>query len=305
MSDYIEIRDVCPRDGFQDFAGEIPSDQKVAIIKRIAQAGIRSVEASSFVSPKAVPALADAEAVFASLDLGDVLVGAFVATRSGAERALAAGARELSTTIPATDGMTEANFRRDRATMLGEVKALATEYGSRSDLSVTIAAAFGCPFDGRVSPDEVVRLAEQLADAGYKRILLGDTIGVANPTQVAELYVRLTSALDGITFGAHFHDARGAGIANVVAAVAHGATLVDGALAGMGGCPFAPGAAGNVATEDVAWLLADLGYAIDPDLRAIAEAAAWLETELDLPLRGRVARARRFDWEDAVSEAVS
>jgi hydroxymethylglutaryl-CoA lyase len=194
--------------------------------------------------------------------------------------------------------MTQANFRRGRDQMLAEVVQLLSEVPTGVETSVTIAVAFGCPFDGEVAPDLVRGLATALAEAGYKRILLGDTIGVGNPHQVGRLFAQLRSDLDGVTLGAHFHDARGAAVANVVAAVDSGASLVDAALGGMGGCPFAPGAAGNVATEDVVWVLGDMGFDTGVDRRGVVEAARWLSEALDVPLRSRTPEARRFDWED-------
>ena len=297
----LELRDVCPRDGLQDLDREVPTEVKAELVRRLGAAGVRSVEITSFVSPKAVPQLADAAALCAQVpaeSLPHVCRSAFVATQSGLERALAAGVDEISTTIPATDGMTQANFRRNRDTMLGEVAAMRGALDAGMPASVTIAVAFGCPFDGVVAPEQVAGLAERLAEAGYDRILLGDTIGVGDPGQVRALFGLLRSRLpDDLTLGAHFHDPRGAGIANVVAAVETGATMVDAALGGLGGCPFAPGAAGNVATEDVAWLLHDLGYTFDGDPAAIVEAAQWMGKALDLPLRSRTPKARRFDWE--------
>jgi hydroxymethylglutaryl-CoA lyase len=297
----LELRDVCPRDGLQDHGPHVPVELKADLVRHIYAAGLRSIEMTSFVSPKAVPQLADAAQLCEALPASEVpgaVRSAFVATRGGLERALAAGVDEISTTIPATDGMTQANFRRGRDQMLAEVVQLLSEVPTGVETSVTIAVAFGCPFDGEVSPDLVRGLASSLAEAGYKRILLGDTIGVGNPHQAGRLFAQLRSDLDGVTLGAHFHDARGAAVANVVAAVDSGASLVDAALGGMGGCPFAPGAAGNVATEDVVWVLGDMGFDTGVDRRGVVEAARWLSEALDVPLRSRTPEARRFDWED-------
>jgi isopropylmalate/homocitrate/citramalate synthase len=302
----IELRDVCPRDGLQDLDQPIPTSVKAELVQQLHAAGLRSIEVTSFVSPKAIPQLADA-ADLSALIPGDTLPGtlrsAFVATQGGLERALAAGIDEISTTIPATDGMTQANFRRDRDQMLEEVIAMRAGLDAGTPASITIAVAFGCPFDGVVSPEQVLGLAERLAEGGYDRILLGDTIGVGDPRQVSTIYRLLRSRLDDrVTLGAHFHDPRGAGIANTVAAVEAGATMVDAALGGLGGCPFAPGAAGNIATEDIAWLLHDMGYTFDGDPAAIVDAARWMGEALDLPLRSRTPKARRFDWESDRAE---
>ncbi|HWX09942.1 MAG TPA: hydroxymethylglutaryl-CoA lyase [Gaiellaceae bacterium] len=299
----IEIRDVCPRDGLQDYEGDVPTARKAEIIRRIHAVGIRAIEVTSFVSPKAVPQLSDAEALLEELrhdPLDGTVLSAFVATRDGAERALLSGIAELSTTVPATDGMTRANFRRHRAAMLDEVIAMRRAFADQP-MSITIAVAFGCPFDGVVPPSTVLTMAEQLAEAGYDRLFLGDTIGVANPDQVSELVSALAERVPGVRLGGHFHDARGSGVANVVAAVRAGATLIDAALAGMGGCPFVAGAAGNVATEDVVWLLHDMGYEVGVELSEVAEASRWLRDLLDLPVRSRTPNVTRFEWEQRVT----
>jgi hydroxymethylglutaryl-CoA lyase len=297
----LELRDVCPRDGLQDYGPEVPTELKAELVRRIHAADVRSIEITSFVSPKAVPQLADAAELLRLLPperLPGTVRSVFAASRSGVERALAAGVDEISTTVPATDGMTQANFRRDRDAMLDEVVAMRPEIAAGAQSSVTIAVAFGCPFDGPVSADTVLALASRLAEAGYERILLGDTVGVGNPHQVSRLVSRLRSELGSVTLGAHFHDARGVALANVIAAVDAGASMVDAALGGLGGCPFAPGAAGNVATEDVVWALHDLGFDTGVDRAAIIEAANWLADALAVPLCSRTPRARRFEWED-------
>jgi hydroxymethylglutaryl-CoA lyase len=168
-------------------------------------------------------------------------------------------------------------------------------------MSATIAVAFGCPYDGRIEAAAVTELALALAEAGYDTILLGDTIGVADPARVEALVGCLVAALPHATIGAHFHDARGAGVANVVAAVRAGARMVDTALGGLGGCPFAPGAAGNVATEDVVWTLRAMGVALDARPQALTDAAHWMRERLAVELRSRTPQATRFDWERDVA----
>jgi hydroxymethylglutaryl-CoA lyase len=303
----LELRDVCPRDGLQDYSAPVPTEQKLEIVRRLHRLGIRSIEVTSFVSPKLVPQLGDAAELMAAVradEFDDAVFSAFVATQGGCERAVAAGVDEISTTVPATDGMTQANFRRDSEAMLQEVAAIRRDHPTQP-MSVTIAVAFGCPFDGRVPAERVTALAEGLAVAGYDRILLGDTIGVGNPRQVSQIFRTLAERLPTVAFGGHFHDARGAGIANVVAAVDAGAAMIDSALAGMGGCPFAPGAAGNVATEDVVWLLHDMGYDVGVDPEAAADSARWLREMLAVPARSRTPDARRFEWERGRSASAA
>ncbi|KUO56331.1 MAG: hypothetical protein APF78_01825 [Sphingomonadales bacterium BRH_c3] len=296
----IEIRDVCPRDGLQDVTHFIPTAIKFELVKRLYGAGVRSIEATSFVSPRAVPQLADAADLMMMLK-AEALPGAvysvFVANEKGLELAMRAGADEISTTVPASEGMTRANFRIGRGEMLSTVTKLRST-AMDTPMSVTIATAFGCPHDGPVDAQTVIELADSLADAGYRRLFLGDTVGVGNPHQVADLFGRLRERLQDVELGAHFHDPRGIGLANVVAAIEAGATVVDASLGGLGGCPFAPGASGNVATEDVVWALHAMGYAIEPQPTAIVEAAQWLQQCLDIELTSRTPNACRFAWED-------
>jgi hydroxymethylglutaryl-CoA lyase len=303
----LEIRDVCPRDGLQDHGPAVPTATKAELVRKIHAAGVRSIEMTSFVSPKVVPQLADAAQLISLLppsELPGTVRSVFVATAGGLERALAAGVDEISTTIPATDGMTQANFRRDRDQMLSEVTAMPAAMPDGVGLSITIAVAFGCPYDGEVPADGVMTLAGALAEAGYRRIFLGDTIGVGTPHQVAFLFRQLSDALPEVRLGAHFHDARGAGVANVIGAVDCGATLIDTSLGGLGGCPFAPGAAGNVATEDVVWVLEDMGFSTGVNTTGIVDSARWLAQALDVPLRSRTPTARRFDWENRAAAST-
>jgi len=298
----IEIRDVSPRDGLQDLAGFVSTDVKAALVRRLAQVGVGSVEITSFVSPKVVPQLADAadvarQVVADRAELGTTTrLSAFVGTSPWVERALASDLDELSMAVPATDGMSQANFRRDTDTMVREAAAMRA-HASGTDMSATVAVAFGCPFDGAVPLGRVLALATQLHECGYDRIFLGDTIGVADPGQVRTTVAALVQELPAASIGVHFHDSRGAGVANVVTAVEAGATLVDASLAGIGGCPFAPGAAGNVALEDVVWVLEALGVHTGIDREAVTDAARWFAETLSLPLSSKTPRHRLFAWE--------
>jgi hydroxymethylglutaryl-CoA lyase len=299
MSTELEIRDVSPRDGLQDHQGFVPTETKAELVRKLVGAGVRSVEITSFVSPKVVPQLADAPELCEQLrsdNLDGVRLSAFVGTASWLDRALAWDLDEISIAVPATDAMSEANFRRDTATMLVQAADMRRQAPSTS-MSATIAVAFGCPYDGAVALQRVLDLADALAGAGYERILLGDTIGVANPRQVTQVVTALTERFPEISIGGHFHDSRGAAVANVVAAVSAGAQVIDAALAGIGGCPFAPGAAGNVALEDVVWVLEGMGVRTGIDRAAVTEAADWLAQTLGVPLSSKTPRHRLFEWE--------
>lgn len=296
----ITVRDVAPRDGLQDYERVIATEDKVRLVRRIYEAGLRWIELTSFVSPKRVPQLADAPKLCASIardPLPGLETSAFAATRGGMDRALAAGVTEISTTVPATDAMTQANFGRDRDTMLREVIEMRAD--APVAMSVTIAVAFACPFEGPVAPEEVFRLAYALREGGYETVLLGDTIGFANPRSSGRLVSELVDRCAPARIGAHFHDARGAGIANVVAAADAGAALIDASMGGIGGCPFAPGAAGNVATEDVVWVLEQAGFSTGIDPAAAAAASRWMKESLHIATRGRLADVEEFVWEAA------
>jgi hydroxymethylglutaryl-CoA lyase len=301
MTADIEIRDVSPRDGLQDHAQFVPTRIKAELVRRLVGAGVRSIEITSFVSPKVIPQLADAAELCEQLraeDLSGVRLSAFVGTASWLDRALAWDLDEVSIAVPATDAMSEANFRRDTATMLTEAAAMRRQAPDLA-MSATIAVAFGCPYDGAVSVERVLELADSLAGAGFERILLGDTIGVANPAQVTRVVASLTERFPEISIGGHFHDSRGAAVANVVAAVGAGASVIDAALAGIGGCPFAPGAAGNVSLEDVVWVLEGMGTRTGIDRAAVTNAARWLAGTLEVSLSSKTPRHRLFEWESA------
>lgn len=296
---HIEVREVVLRDGLQDHRQFVATATKMEILHRCVATGTRSVEATSFVSPKVIPQLADAADLMRrvkDVDLDGTLLSVFVPTLRWMEQALEHPVGEVSTAVPATDGMSIANFRRTTEQMLDEAAAMRA--GAPSvPMSVTVAVAFGCPYDGAVAPERVLSMVDRLVASGYERVLLGDTIGVATPAQVRHLVGALVERFPGVTFGGHFHDARGAAVANVVAAVDAGATMIDAALAGMGGCPFAPGAAGNVATEDVVWVLEDMGFKTGISLPDVAAAARWLGAEIGVELRSRTPGHRRFEWE--------
>lgn len=305
MTPDVEIRDVSPRDGLQDHPEFVPTATKAELVRHLAGTGVGSVEMTSFVSPKVVPQLADAADLCGNVleqrtaDGSQTRLSAFVGTGSWLDSALAWRLDELSVAVPATDRMSHANFRRDTATMVEEVSAMRAQVSDTVMMSATIAVAFGCPFDGAVSPERVLSLAGELHAFGYQRIFLGDTIGVANPAKVRQVVSLLVSELPDATIGVHFHDSRGAAVANVIAAVDSGATLVDASLAGIGGCPFAPGATGNVALEDVVWVLEGMGIRTGIEREAVADAARWLAETLRIPLSSKSPRHRLFAWEES------
>ena len=293
----IEMVEVAPRDGLQNEKTLIPTAQKIALVERAIAAGVRRVEVTSFVNPKAVPQMADAEAVCEGLpQREDVTYIGLVMNARGALRALDTGRiDQLGAVAVATDSFAMANQGQTSDGSVDaakEILALAQAAGKTGQ--VTIGAAFGCPFEGEVAEDRVVAMAVALAEARPVEIGLADTIGVANPAQVASLVSRVRAEVPQIPVRVHFHNTRGTGLANVWAAIAAGAVTVDASLGGLGGCPFAPGAAGNVSTEDVVYMLERAGVRTGLDLTALVSANHWLGEIMQRTLPGMVAKAPPF-----------
>ncbi|KTE38192.1 3-hydroxy-3-methylglutaryl-CoA lyase [Sphingopyxis sp. HIX] len=293
----IEIVEVGPRDGLQNEALAVATADKLALVERAIGYGARRIEVTSFVNPKKVPQLADAEQLVAQLPVrDDVTYIGLVLNRRGAERALATGRiDELGAVCVTSDSFGIRNQGQSSDESLAaaiEIVALAREAGRSGQ--VTIATAFGCPFEGEVAIARVVEMAKRAADAAPREIALADTIGVGVPSQVSEMVGRVREAVAGLPVRVHFHNTRGSGLANVWAAVAAGAATVDASLGGLGGCPFAPGAAGNVPTEDVVYMLERGGVATGLDLSAIVAAANWFTGVMGRPLPAMVSRAPVF-----------
>ncbi|WP_120219766.1 hydroxymethylglutaryl-CoA lyase [Sphingopyxis sp. FD7] len=293
----VEIVEVGPRDGLQNEAATVATADKLALIRRAIDYGVRRIEVTSFVNPKKVPQLADAEELVAMLpDREDVTFIGLVLNRRGAERAVATGRiDELGAVCVTSDSFGIRNQGQSSDESLAaamEIVALAKKAGRSGQ--ITIATAFGCPIEGRVAIGRVVEMAKRAADAAPREIALADTIGVGVPAQVAEVVGRVREAIGGVPVRVHFHNTRGTGIANVWAAVQEGVATVDASLGGLGGCPFAPGAAGNVATEDVVYMLENSGFGTGLDLPRAVDAAGWLTGVMNRPLPAMVSRAPAF-----------
>lgn len=294
---FIEIVEVGPRDGLQNEAVTVSTADKLALIDRVIDCGARRVEVTSFVNPKRVPQMADADDVAAALpDSRDVTFIGLVLNLRGAERALAAPRLgELGAVCVASEGLAIANQGQtsdESVEVAKQIVGLAKAEGRSGQ--ATIAASFGCPFDGEVSEDRVVEIARRLAEAGPREVALADTIGVGAPAAVTRLVTRVREAIAPIPVRVHFHNTRNTGIANVWAAIQAGATTIDASLGGLGGCPFAPGAAGNVPTEDVVYMLDRSGVATGLDLDRLIDANRWFAGVMNKELPGMVGRAGRF-----------
>lgn len=293
----VEMVEVGPRDGLQNEATIVSTADKLQLIRRAIDYGIRRIEVTSFVNPKKVPQLADAEELLAMLpDRDDVTWIGLVLNRRGAERALATGRiDELGAVCVTSDSFGIRNQGQSSEESLAaamEIVAQAKAAGRSGQ--ITIATAFGCPFEGKVAIDRVVEMAKRAADAAPREIALADTIGVGAPAQVSEMVGRVREAVGDLPVRVHFHNTRGTGIANVWAAVNEGAATVDASLGGLGGCPFAPGAAGNVATEDVVYMLERSGVSTGLMLPQVVEAAGWLTGVMGRPLPAMVSKAPAF-----------
>jgi hydroxymethylglutaryl-CoA lyase len=291
--DAVRINEVAPRDGLQNEERYVATADKIALVDRLARTGVAKIEVTSFVSPKAIPALADAAEVMRGLTRAPgVTYAALVANARGAARAIAAGVDELNLVMSASEGHSRANLRMspaDSLSMFAEIIDVARAAGVATHAS--ISTSFGCPFDGEVPPARVLGIVDRLAGLGLRGVTLCDTTGMANPAQVAQLATEAVGSWAAVELTAHFHDTRGMGLANVVAALGAGVRSFDASLGGLGGCPFAPGASGNVCTEDVVHMLEAMGFRTGVDLDALIAAARDLPRLLGHDVRGQVTKA--------------
>jgi isopropylmalate/homocitrate/citramalate synthase len=288
------IREVGPRDGLQNEQEVVAPETRAELVRRLADAGLKRIEAASFVNPERVPQMAGAEEVVAALDRHEGVIYAGLALNErGYERLRETGLDEVSFALAATESFSQRNAGasvEESIDAAARIVARAREDGTRA--SLTISVAFGCPFEGRVDPDRVVEIAERLAATDADEIVLADTIGVATPTQVRRLVERVAEL--GKPVGGHFHNTRNTGFANAYAALEAGVALLDASVGGLGGCPFAPKATGNIATEDLVYLLEGEGVETGVDLDALIEVSTWLEELLGRQLEGYVYRAGPF-----------
>ncbi|WP_024444712.1 hydroxymethylglutaryl-CoA lyase [Mycolicibacterium iranicum] len=271
---HVDIRDVSMRDGLQ-IEEPIPLSAKLELLAAIAATGVREMEATAFVSPSKVPALADAAQLAAELHhFPGIEFSALVASPNGAKRAIAAGMRSIEFVVSAADGHSRANVGRssaEAAMQIPEIVAIA--HDSDVTVEVIVATAWDCPFDGPTNPQRVLDIIASATDAAADRLAIADTIGTATPRRVSDLIAGVRPLIGDTPLGAHFHNTRGAGLASAWAAVAAGVTRLDASVGGLGGCPFAPGASGNIAMEDLVYLLRDSDIHVDVDLEATVAAA--------------------------------
>jgi hydroxymethylglutaryl-CoA lyase len=290
----VSIVEVAPRDGLQNEDKSLGVDEKIHLIERSVAAGLRRIEAVSFVNPKRVPQMAGAEEVMAGVPRVDgVSYAGLVLNERGLDRALAAGVDEINVVVVATDEFS----RRNQGCTVDEGVATWERIAAEAvgiKRSVTIGASFGCPFEGEVPTEKVLELVRRVAAAGPDEIVLADTIGVGVPTQVRALLSGAAAIAPGIPLRCHFHNTRNTGYANALTAFDNGVTALDASIGGFGGCPFAPAATGNIATEDLLYALDRMGVTTGVRLDRVTEAASWLGERLGKPVPALLGRAGPF-----------
>jgi len=296
MARAIEIVEVGPRDGLQNEPEVLPTATKLELIGRLVACGLKRIEVASFVNPKRVPQMADAEAVLATVPkrAGMTRVG-LVLNKRGLERAVAAGCDEIGLVAVATDSFGLKNQGADvkqSITTCRELVSMAKTAGI--GVQITLSVAFGCPYEGEVPTEKVLEIAKQLAELNPRELALADTIGVAVPRQVLHLFEHVHAFAPALSLRGHFHNTRNTALANILAAYNVGVRTFDSSVGGIGGCPFAPKASGNVATEDVVYMLERSGIATGLNLTALIDTAHWLEQKLGHAMPGMVSRAGTF-----------
>ncbi|MFB7834767.1 hydroxymethylglutaryl-CoA lyase [Streptomyces sp. NPDC056056] len=289
----VRIHEVGARDGLQNEKGAVPTDVKAEFIRRLAAAGLSTVEATSFVHPKWVPQLADAEDLFPLVRDLPVRLPVLVPNERGLDRALALGAREVAVFASATESFAQANLNRtvdEALAMFAPTVTRAIEAGLK--VRGYLSMCFGDPWEGAVPIAQVVRVTKALAEMGCDELSLGDTIGVATPGHVQALLTALHEAgVPTSRLAVHFHDTYGQALSNTLAALRHGVTTVDASAGGLGGCPYAKSATGNLATEDLVWMLDGLGIETGVDLAALTATSVWMAEQLGRPSPSRTVRA--------------
>jgi hydroxymethylglutaryl-CoA lyase len=296
----VRIREVGPRDGFQNEPEEIATADKVRLIDLLSESGLSRIEVTSFVRPEVIPQLADAEEVLAAVQRREgVSFSVLIPNERGLERALAMRDRfdEINVFVSASETHNRRNVNRSiEESLVGLERTLATATDAGLRCEGVISVSFGCPYEGEVPPERVFGIAERLAAAGCEEIGFGDTTGMANPRQAHEFFTAARERLTGLELTAHFHNTRGQGLANALAALEEGVESFESSFGELGGCPVPPGATGNIATEDLISMLHEMGIETGVDLPALIEAARAAQETLRRPLGAHVLRAGPVEW---------
>jgi hydroxymethylglutaryl-CoA lyase len=303
MRKFIEIVEVGPRDGLQNEPGVLPTAVKVELINRLAASGLKRIEVASFVNPTKVPQMADAEQVLSALPKqgGTRYIG-LVLNRKGFDRAQAAGCREIGMALAVSDTFNRRNQRVGTEESIEEwldIAHAARDAGIAAH--ITLSTSFGCPFEGEVSPEKVVGVAIRVAAGNPTELVLADTIGAGVPAQVTDLVGRVRAALPELRLRCHFHNTRNTGLANAYAAAQTGVDILDASVGGIGGCPFAPGATGNIPTEDLLYMLHRSGFETGVNIERLIDTGKWLQQQLGRPVPGLLVKAGLFPRAQATS----
>jgi hydroxymethylglutaryl-CoA lyase len=295
----VNIVEVGPRDGLQNEAEFVPTEQKIELIERLSETGLKRIEITSFVHPKAIPQLQDSEEVVKRVQSkpGTIYL-TLVPNEKGLERALAAGVKEIGLFVSASEIHNQKNVRMSIADSLKGFRNIAEKaLANRIKMRGYVVTAFGCPYEGRIAPEKVESIINEYKALGVHEIALGDTTGMANPVMVTRMVEKVKPRLGSVELALHFHDTRGAALANILAALQEGVTVFDGAIGGLGGCPYAPGASGNVATEDLVNMLEEMGIDTGIDLMKLIECAKYARQIIRKNLPSHLSQAGKICWE--------
>ena len=313
MTEHAHVREVGLRDGLQSIAEILPTEQKIAWLEAEHAAGVREIEVSSFVPPKLLPQLADAEAVVRhALSLPGLTVSALIPNLRGAERGLALGVHEMNFVLSVSEGHNRANVRRTTAESIEDFRRVVAlchtaPADRRPRVACGLATAFGCTIEGAVDEDRVRRIAVEAAEAGADAIMLADTVGYGQPAAVERVFRRVLADVAPLPVAGHFHDTRGLGLANVLAALNAGARTFDASLGGLGGCPYAPGATGNIVIEDLAFMLEAMGFDTGIDIGRLVKirelVASFLPTIIQYGAIAKVGLPKNFHSEPIAQAA--
>lgn len=295
----VTIVEVGPRDGLQNEGHFVPTEQKIELIERLSETGIKRIEITSFVHPKAIPQLQDSEEVVTRIQRKPgIIYSTLVPNEKGLERALASGVEEIAFFVSASETHNQKNVKMSVSESLRGFRNIAEKalaHGIR--IRGYVVTAFGCPYEGKIPPEKVESILKEYLALGVHEIALGDTTGMANPVQVSRMVERIKPRLDSMGLALHFHDTRGSALANILAALQEGVTVFDGSIGGMGGCPYAPGASGNVATEDLVNMLQEMGIETGIDLQKLIDCAKYAREIIQRDLPSHLLSAGKICWE--------
>lgn len=297
----VTVVEVGPRDGLQNEGHFVPTEQKIALIERLSETGLKRIEITSFVHPKAIPQLQDSEELVKRVrQKPNVIYSTLVPNEKGLERALASGVKEIALFVSASETHNQKNVKMSVSDSLRGFRNIAERaLANGIRMRGYVVTAFGCPYEGRIPPEKVESIVREYLALGVHEIALGDTTGMANPVMVSQMVERIKPRLGTMDLAIHFHDTRSTALANVLSALQHGVTIFDGSIGGMGGCPYAPGASGNVATEDLVNMLEEMGVETGIDLQRLINCAKYAREIIQRDLPSHLILAGRVCWEGA------